>query len=260
MRVQLDAAPFFAFLGAMMTKPLIGITTYRTTNESNNPILALGENYVQALSQAGALPILIPLGLPDDQLEEILARLDGILFSGGGDIDPAIFEMEAVPQVKGVDPNRDQVEIRLVKTAFSEGLPFLGICRGLQVINVALGGTLYTHIADQHPQALKHDYYPDWPRDYRPHTVRIESKSRLAAILGTTNPKVNSLHHQGVRDLGSGLQAIAWASDHLIEAVELADHPFGLAVQWHPEWLTAHEPMRSLFWAFVEAAAINGCG
>jgi putative glutamine amidotransferase len=238
----------------MMIRPLIGITTYRTTNESHNPILALGENYVQALSQAGALPVLVPLGLPDDQLDGILARLDGILFSGGGDIDPAAFKVESVPQVKGVDPDRDRVEIRLVKTALSEGLPFLGICRGQQVINIALGGTLYTHIADQHPQALKHDYYPDWPRDHLPHAVRVESDSHLAAILGTTNPEVNSLHHQGVRDLGAGLQAIAWAPDNLIEAVELLDHPFGLAVQWHPEWLTAYAPMRALFQAFVKAA------
>jgi putative glutamine amidotransferase len=238
-----------------MNQPLIGITTYRTTNESHHPILALGENYVQAVAQAGALPVLVPLGLPDDQVNGILVRLDGILFSGGGDIEPAAFGMESVPEVKSVDPDRDRVEIRLVKTALSEGLPFLGICRGLQVINVALGGSLYTHIADQHPQALKHDYSPDWPRDHLPHAVRVEPDSRLAAILRMKNPKVNSLHHQGVCHLAPGLQAVAWAPDTLIEAVELPGHPFGLGVQWHPEWLTAHTSMRTLFHAFVEAAS-----
>lgn len=238
-----------------MTKPLIGITTYRTTNKLQNQILALGENYVQALSRAGALPVLVPLGLPDDQLAEVLARLDGILFSGGGDIDPAAFGMDSVPEVNSVDPDRDRVEFKLVKTALSEGLPFMGICRGLQVINVALGGTLYTHIIDQHPRALKHDYYSDWPRDHLPHDVRVEPDSCLATILGTTISEVNSLHHQGVRDLAPGLQATAYARDELIEAFEIPEHPFGLAVQWHPEWLTAYAPMRALFQALVEAAA-----
>ncbi|HBX69463.1 MAG TPA: hypothetical protein DEH25_08785 [Chloroflexi bacterium] len=238
-----------------MKTPLIGLTTYRTTNEAGNPILALGENYVRAISQAGGLPILIPLGLPDGQLDGLLARLDGILFSGGGDVAPVIFGMEPVPQVNGVDPDRDRVEIHLIHSAVSEGLPFLGICRGLQVINVALGGTLYTHILDQHPQALKHDYYPDWKRDHLPHTVRIAPQSRLSAILGVTEPGVNSLHHQGIRDLAPELQPLAWAPDDLIEAIELPQHPFGLAVQWHPEWLTSHAPMRALFRAFVEAAA-----
>ena len=242
-----------------MTPPLIGITTYRTNNSAGNPILALGENYVQAISQAGGIPVLVPLGLPEAQLTSLTARLDGFLFSGGGDLDPARFGMESRPEVKGVDPDRDRVEIQMVQTAVSEGLPFLGICRGLQVINVALGGTLYMHIADEHPQAIKHDYSSDWPRDHLPHSVRVDPDSRLAAILGTTTPGVNSLHHQGIRDLAAGLQATGWAPDDLIEAIELPDHRFGLAVQWHPEWLTnqaaAKRPVRALFRTFVEAAA-----
>ena len=241
-----------------MTPSLIGITTYRTKNPAGNPILALGENYVQAISQAGGIPVMVPLGLPEKQLTSLVARLDGILFSGGGDLDPDIFGMESNPEVKSVDPDRDRVEIQMVQTAAAEGLPFLGICRGLQVINVALGGTLYTHIPDQDPHALKHDYYPDWARDHLPHAVQVDPDSRLAAILGTISPEVNSLHHQGIRDLATGLQASGWAPDDLIEAIEIPDHPFGLAVQWHPEWLTAQPttraPMRALFQAFVAAA------
>ena len=237
-----------------MTLPLIGITTYRTNNPAGNPILALGEHYVQAISQAGGIPLLVPLGLPEAQLTSLAARLDGILFSGGGDLDPNFFGMESSSEVKGIDPDRDRVEIQMVQTAVAEGLPFLGICRGLQVINVALGGTLYTHIPDQHPQALKHDYYPDWAHDYLPHNVRVDSGSRLAAILETSAPNVNSLHHQGIRDLANPLQAIGWAPDNLIEAIELPEHPFGLAVQWHPEWLTSQASMRALFRAFVAAA------
>jgi putative glutamine amidotransferase len=238
-----------------MTTPLIGITTYRTTNESKNPILALGENYIQAVSQAGGLPVLVPLGLPKDQLGLLTHRLDGLLFSGGGDIDPEIYGAASTFEVKSVDLDRDRVEIQLVQDVVRNGLPFLGICRGLQVINVALDGTLYTDIHHDQPQALKHDFYPNWPRDYLAHSVQIAPASRLAAILGTINPQTNSLHHQGVCDLAPGLQASAWTKDGLVEAFELPDHPFGLAVQWHPEWLGAHLPMRDLFRAFIEAAA-----
>ena len=238
-----------------MASPLIGITTYRTKNPAGNPILALGENYAQAILQAGGIPLMVPLGLPKAPLSALASRLDGILFSGGGDLDPGLFGMESHATVNDVDPDRDRVEIQMVQDAVAQGLPFLGICRGLQVINVALGGTLYTDILDQHPQALKHDYYPDWERTYLPHNVRINSESRLAAILATSQPEVNSLHHQGIRDLAEPLQAIGWAPDDLIEAVELPNHPFGLAVQWHPEWLTAHASMQALFQAFVTAAA-----
>jgi len=238
-----------------MKAALIGITTYRAANPAGLPILALARNYVQAISQAGGLPVLLPLELPEEQLHDLTGRLDGILFSGGGDVEPALYGMESTPEVGGVDPERDRAETRMLANAVAAGLPFLGICRGLQVIDVALGGTLYTHIASQHPAALKHDYYPDWPRDHLAHAVQVAPGSRLAAILGAASLQVNSLHHQGVRALAPGLQASAWAPDGLVEAFELPGHPFGLAVQWHPEWLTAHAPMQALFRAFVEAAA-----
>jgi len=236
-----------------MTSPLIGITTYRTNNPYGNPILALVEKYVLAISQAGGIPVLIPLGLPNLLLETLTSRLDGILFSGGGDIDPEIFGMDKIPEVNNVDPDRDRVEIHLVRNAISEDLPFLGICRGIQVINVALGGTLYTHIADQHPQPIEHTYYPVWPRDHLPHSVQVDPNSRLAAILKNTTQDVNSLHHQGICDLASKLKATGWAPDNLIEAVELPNHPFGLAVQWHPECLQEQKNMRELFRSFVKA-------
>lgn len=239
-----------------MKPPLIGITTYRTTNQYGNPILALGENYIQAVSQAGGLPVLIPLGLADDQLTSLLSRLDAIIFSGGGDIAPDIFGLELTPEVKSVDPDRDRVEIHLLRDAVSDNLPFLGICRGLQVINVALGGTLYTHIADQHPQALKHNYFPDWPRDHLAHPVCVDRDSRLAEILEADEIQTNSLHHQGIWTLAPQLKATAWSPDGLIEGIELPNHPFGLAVQWHPEWMLTSAPMRALFRAFVEIAAI----
>jgi putative glutamine amidotransferase len=215
----------------------------------------LGEKYVKAIVQAGGTPLLVPPDLPAAQRDALLSRLDGILLSGGGDIDPALYGMETTPKVTNISPARDSTEIWMLKAAASKGLPFLGICRGLQVINVALGGTLYTDIATQRPNAIKHDYYPESPRDLRPHTVAIEPESRLCRILGLTETPVNSLHHQGIRDLAEPLQPAAFAPDGLVESIELPEHPFGLGVQWHPEWLTAYAPMRALFRAFVEAAA-----
>ena len=237
-----------------MHAPLIGITTFHSKNQYGNPITALGQFYIQAVSQAGGLPILIPSSLPEDQLSVLVACLDGIIFSGGGDIAPAVYGAESAPEVKLVDQERDRTEIQLLREAIDSGLPFFGICRGLQVINVALGGTLYTHVLGQHPQGLKHDYYPDWPRDYLAHSVRVKNGSRLADILGVDEIRTNSLHHQGIHTLASELQPTAWAPDELIEAVELPGHPFGLGVQWHPEWLPAHAQMQALFSAFVEAA------
>ena len=131
--------------------------------------------------------------------------------------------------------------------------PLFGICRGLQVMNVALGGTLYTHILDQLPNALQHDWQ-DKPRDTLAHSIRVEEGTRLADILGAPMLQVNSLHHQGIKDLAPNLKATAYSSDGLIEGIELPDRKFALAVQWHPEWMTSHEEMMRLFRVFVDAA------
>jgi putative glutamine amidotransferase len=237
-----------------MTFPLIGITTAHIPSKTDLPLVAVNTAYTQAVARAGAAPVLIPLGLPGDILGDILARLDGILFTGGGDVETRRYGGEDHPRVGDVDTDRDRVEILLVEEVTRRGVPFMGICRGIQVINVALGGTLYSDITDQHPGALKHDYFPDWPRDYPAHVVEIAADSRLASILGAQRLEVNSLHHQAVRQPAPSLRVLAHAPDGIIEAFELPDHPFGLAVQWHPEWLQEHEAMRTLFRTFVEAA------
>lgn len=234
---------------------LIGITTYDGTSEIQTPIAAVGLHYIRAILQAGGTPVLLPNQLGEAEWQEVYSRLDGILFTGGGDIEPGLFGGQAHPRVGELDPERDRLELPLLRFVVSQEKPFLGICRGLQVTNVALGGTLYTHIEDQHPGALKHDWYPDIPRDTLAHPVRVEEGSRMAEILGEPLLQVNSLHHQGIKDLAPALKAVAYAPDGIIEAVELPDHRFGLAVQWHPEWLTDQEPMRKLFRAFVQAAA-----
>lgn len=236
------------------SRPLIGLTTYASKNEYGNPITALATHYIRAVVEAGGLPVLLPASLGEAEWRDLFARLDGIVFTGGGDIQPELFGGVPHPKIGGVDPERDALELPLARAAATEGKPFLGICRGLQVVNVALGGTLFTDVADQLTGAIRHDWHEGYPRTHLAHPVRVNEESRLGQILGEPLPHVNSLHHQGIRALAPGLKAVAFAPDGLVEAVELPGHPFGLAVQWHPEWLTEHEAARRLFRAFVEAA------
>lgn len=233
-------------------KPLVGLTTTRGRNSFGNPTFTVNATYVQSIVSAGGLPVLIPLDLPPDDMQVLTARLDGILFTGGDDIDPRRYGSQPHPKVSGVDARRDQVEDHLVHYAIQTNMPFLGICRGAQVINVALGGSLYEDLPDQFPHALQHDNH-DLPRNNLAHSVNVERESRLEQILGGGETRVNSLHHQGLRRLGESLQSSAFSPDGLVEAVELPGHPYGLAVQWHPEELQEHEAMRRLFLSFIQA-------
>lgn len=236
-----------------MKTPLIGVTTSRMQTKYGFPAHAVAEKYVQALANAGAAPLLIPLSLADEHLEAILTRLDGILFTGGGDIHPTRYGAPEDGLSNSVDRDRDRVELFLLQRVVERALPFLGICRGFQLVNVGLGGTLYADILTQRPGASRHDYFPGFPRELLSHPVSMLPGSRLRAILGADEAEVNSLHHQGLKDLAPGLIASAKAPDGLVEGLEVIDYPFGVAVQWHPEWLQAYEPMRNLFKVFVEA-------
>ena len=240
-----------------MSTPIIGITTRKDLTPAGLPAVMVQQAYLDAILQAGGAPVLIPSGLPEGGWNELFRRLDGILFSGGGDIAVERFAGQTHPKVGGVDEARDSIELALARSAAESGTPFLGICRGLQVANVALGGTLYTDILDQAPDALNHSYENDdilKERTQLVHTARIEAGSRVGEILGALLLRVNSLHHQGIKDLAPAFKAVAFAPDGIIEAIELPGHPFGIAVQWHPEWLTNQEATRRLFKAFVEAA------
>lgn len=237
-----------------MTAPLLGITTAGKSLLDATPIVYANDAYVNALIQAGAVPLLIPFAIAEADWKSLCCRLDGLLLTGGGDLDPALFNGETHPKVYGVEPARDHLEIGLTRIAVESGLPLLGICRGVQVMNVALGGTLYTHLADQFPNPLRHDYFTETPRDYLAHRVTVDDQSRLAAILGKTKLEVNSLHHQGLNRLAPSLKPTAWATDGLVEGVEIDEHPFAVGVQWHPEWLPDSPPMQALFCAFVQAA------
>jgi putative glutamine amidotransferase len=234
-------------------KPLIGITTNQSTNSYGQPTILLQQSYVRAVMQAGGVPVLIPSTIANDGWDAVYSRLDGILFSGGGDIALDHFSGQAHPRIDDVEPERDSIELQMIQAAASDGKPFLGICRGCQVLNVALGGTLYTHIPDQLPGALDHSY-PGNKRTVLVHEVKIEEGTYVAEIYGEPIIKVNSLHHQGLKDIAPTLRVAGHAPDGLVEAVELPEHPFGLGVQWHPEWLTDQESTRNLFRKFVAAA------
>jgi putative glutamine amidotransferase len=237
-----------------MTAALIGVTTSRIENQSGYTQFSTSQAYIQSVVNAGGSTVLIPSGLSDELLDELLVRLDGLLLTGGGDIQSERYGSSSHPKVQGVDIERDRVELHLVQQALRTGKPTLGICRGLQVINVALGGSLYEDISDQRPDSIQHRYYPDWPRDYLAHEVSILEDSTLAGILESVRVEVNSLHHQGIKELGAPLQETAFAPDGLIEAIEFKDTPYVMAVQWHPENLQDDPGMRSLFRWLVEAA------
>ena len=219
----------------------------------------LMQSYVNAVIQAGGVPLLIPSLIAEDGWDAAYSRLDGILFSGGGDISLDYFRGDPHPRIDNVDLQRDSVELKMVQAAASDDKPFLGICRGCQVVNVALGGTLYTHIPDQLPNALDHDY-PGNRRTVLVHEVKIEEGTRIAEIYGEPIIKVNSLHHQGLKDIAPPLRIAGHSPDGLVEAIELPDHPFGVAVQWHPEWLTDQESTRNLFRKFVQSAGAKSSG
>lgn len=237
-----------------MRKAIIGLTTYNQKNIYGYPIAALMHKYIEAITEAGGVPLLLPTGIDNEAVEEISRRLDGFLFTGGGDLAPSSYREESHPNLDGVDEERDAMEFSLVRLVVGEKIPFLGICRGLQTINVTLGGSLYSHITDQLPSAIKHKYDSGTERQVLAHQVKITPSTRLAEILQEEQLSVNSLHHQAVKTLGDNLRCSGAAPDGLIEALELPNHPFGLAVQWHPEWLTDQLVNRRLFRAFVAAA------
>ena len=234
-------------------QPVIGITTIQGKNPDGLPTIALIQAYVHAIIDAGGVPVLIPSMLAYQGWNVLYTRLDGILFSGGGDIDPEHFGGENHPRVDGIDALRDTVEFNLLQAVVDDGKPFLGICRGIQTVNVGLGGTLYEHLGEQFAKTIDHTY-PSNMRTKIVHEVKIEKGTRIAEVVGELILKVNSLHHQGLKDVAPSLRITGRAPDGLVEAIELREHPFGMAVQWHPEWLTDQQPTKNLFKAFVEAA------
>ena len=223
------------------------------------PCWVMGRSYVEELRKVGAVPWVIPLIADDvDTLQEIFNRLDGVFITGGVDVDPSRYGESKSPLCGVTDPDRDAVEIALLNHALARHLPILAVCRGIQILNVAKGGTLYQDVTSQVPAALKHDYFPtpDRPsRKYLAHDITVRASSRLGHILGDTVVPVNSMHHQAIKELAAGLVPTAYAPDGIIEGVEGEGDQYLVAVQWHPEELTETQPgMRRLFTSFAEAA------
>ena len=238
-----------------MSAPIIGITTRNFKGiVLDIPWILAPRSYSEAVIKAGAIPLLIPLNLPKDHIKELLLRIDGIIFSGGGDISPDLFGGQAHDKVYGVDAERDEHEIWLMKKAITEEVPFLCICRGLQIFNVCYGGTLFTHILDQKEGALDHSHKKENPFNFRAHDVHLVKDSRIRDIIGRSDIEVNSLHHQGIEFASAELDISAVSSDNLVEGLELQSHPFGIAVQWHPEWMPDDEDQQKLFTALADAA------
>ena len=227
-------------------RPIVGITTYLTSATFENwteDSALVPADYVRAIERAGGRPMLVPPS--EDGIEETLDVLDGVIFSGGSDLDPATYGQDPHPATKGVVADRDRAELALLEAALARDMPVLAVCRGSQVLNVALGGDLVQHL----PDVVGHDDHKHTPGEYADHGVELEPKSRLAALLGDHAP-VKSHHHQGFGRLGSGLREAARADDGTVEALEDPARRFALGVLWHPE---AGEDMR-LFEALVEEA------
>ena len=237
----------------MGSTPVIGITTYAPRKGLER--FHLPVEYVWAVRRSGALPWLIPPG--ESRVAELLAHLDGLVLAGGGDIDPALYGGALHPELYGINPERDGLEIELARMAFEQALPTLGICRGCQVINVAFGGTLVEHLPDEVGDEVAHR--GEAPGSSALHAVEIARGSRVAEIVGELVPRTSSSHHQALRRVAAGFEVVARAPDGVIEAVERRDHPFYLAVQWHPEETAATDPSQQrLFDALAAAARTHG--
>ncbi|HEY4386673.1 MAG TPA: gamma-glutamyl-gamma-aminobutyrate hydrolase family protein [Ktedonobacteraceae bacterium] len=239
-------------------RPLIGIPCqtriYSETNRPSRPIVFNNKSYIRAVEQAGGVPILIPLLDDLSGLQTLLPRLDGLLLAGGIDVDPQHYHEDAHPQLGETNPQLDALEIALAQWALQEDLPTLGICRGMQILNVALGGNLYQDLDAQFPGSLRH---PNWdlPRNKIVHSVRIEQNSLLAKVLDTHEIKVNSLHHQAVKESGEDARISGYAEDGVAELMEVPQHRFMLGAQCHPEELYKEHPnWNLLFTAFIQAS------
>lgn len=233
-------------------RPLIGITSsFSPENDSQT----LPSAYVRSIETAGGIPFIIPAGISPDLIGSILNRVDGILLSGGVDIDPMLFGESPHQKLGAVSPERDSIEIPLTKEALARGVPILAICRGVQVLNVAAGGTLIQDIPSQVPGAIKHRQ--EAPRWLGTHDINIEPGSKVACLLGTTQVRVNSYHHQSVKDVAPGFKVTARAPDGIIEAIETTNQDrFAVGVQWHPEGMWEKVPLFvGLFKGLVKAAS-----
>lgn len=228
-----------------MPAPIIGITTYSV---DENGSYTLPREYVDAVRRAGGIPVLVCPG--ETRCEDLLESIDGLVLAGGGDLTPSCYGGSDHETIYLLDESRDQTELELARLAIERKFPTFAICRGIQIINVALGGTLVEHLPDEYGESILHRLPPRKPT---PHAVTIHDDSRLAELLGRTDAEIASWHHQSIRRVADGLRVVAEAADGVIEAVEMPDNENLIAVQWHPELTAAKDDsQQALFNTFVE--------
>ena len=235
-----------------MSKPIIGIGSDVAQKNGERDRAFVYSTYIESLKRAGAVPVLIPP--QPENAADVLDGLDGLLLAGGDDCDPSAYGEEKHPSCETMDPRRQQNDVGLARLARQRGVPTLGICLGVQVMNVAAGGTLIQDIASAVDTKIDH---ASEPSDRHRHDVHIEASTKLGRILGTHELNVNSSHHQAVGRVAEGLRVTAQAPDGIIEGLEDPTHPFYVGVQWHPEDMPEEPSATTLFGAFVEAARLH---
>lgn len=244
-----------------MVKPIIGITCDLDLGISSRSISPgieyyfLCRNYVNAIQKSGGIPMLIPCFPDENYIDEVIEKISGMVVCGGGDAPAQTYKEEPVMQLGAVNPEKSKFEIMIIKRALNQGLSLLGICGGEQLINVVAGGTLFQDIYSQVPGCISHKQRA--PRHFPYHTVNIEEETKLYSILKTKSIKVNSRHHQAVKDLAEGFVASGCTGDGIIESIESVQHNFVIGVQWHPEDMFEKDNFsRSLFLSFIKSCKL----
>ncbi len=218
----------------------------------------VNQAYIDALESVGTIPLLFPLLRNEADADVLLGTCDGLVLTGGFDVHPSFYGQDMREKMESTMAKLDRFQIAVCRRAVAGKIPFLGICRGLQILNVAVGGSLFQDVTEKEGRTLKH-FQAGGDRSDAAHAILIEPGSRLASIFPAREIMVNSLHHQSADRLGDGLVATARSGDGHVEALELRDHPFGLSVQWHPElMMDGDRPMLPLFEAFAEACRSKG--
>jgi putative glutamine amidotransferase len=235
--------------------PIVGLPTLAIPPGPKPPRFGINQSYVRALTAAGCVPVLIPILDDDDRLRAIYNRLDGIVFPGGADVAPQEYGEAPIDNVNIIEAPRDRTELTLARWAFADDLPTLGICRGQQLLNVALGGTLYQDLRHQQVTTVEHSDVDGRARNALLHRVRLDPGSRLAQLIDETSIEVNSLHHQAVKSVAPQLKVTGTSDDGVIESLESDDRRFLIAVQWHPEEIDDLPWVQRLFAGFASAAA-----
>lgn len=234
-----------------MRRPLIGLTPSHDIHTND---ISMRSTYLGAVKEAGGIPVVLPLDAEESDLKRLVSLFDGFLFTGGPDVHPFLFGEETYAHCGEVSVKRDSMEITLLHLVMEMKKPVLGICRGIQLINIGLGGTIYQDIPSQFPKAFPVAHKQPFPYAVPSHHVSVVPGTRLADICQAQRIQVNSMHHQAVKDLAPGCIVSGTGPDGLIEAMEMPDYPFFVGVQWHPEYLWSQDKAAAnLFIQFIKA-------